>query len=343
LRRGNPSRFTSNGKLAIATISRHIKALTIDDFSNGIEFTQDGEKSLPQLRTPITAIGEHLLACDQTPDRLIFLVDYTRLDYRKYASRVFSEILISWETDHVEQAGLDEDLNFHAVVLESFIRGYRHVSRDVSIAMPNTLRRDLPMVMMTAVPYAEAELEMTPRERLLAARRLQFGIKRISYGEFLRYLPKVNAATETITKEVAERLRSDAPFDEESEDLLRAFEELSVNENPKWAFLDVFMAAELAIAKFVNENKIARGVSSAKLRDFRRDIGISYMINVDLPLLLSPLSPQERRVLTGIDVVRKKRNDVVHEGAAVSEDEALRAINAARDLFDLLGRRAVKP
>jgi len=101
-----------------------------------------------------------------------------------------------------------------------------------------------------------------------------------------------------------------------------------------------FAATELAIAQFVNKAKIAKGVSKAKLEDFRRDIGISYMINVDLPLVLHPLAVNERKIIQNVDAVRKKRNDVVHEGAAVSKEEALFAINAASDLFKLLKERA---
>jgi hypothetical protein len=330
-----------DGKLAIATINRHISALTIDDFSNGIEFTQDGEKVVPKLKVPITVIDHHIFACDGGPDRLLFLVDYTRLDYRRYTLRAFSEILISWEIDH-DNPG-HEDLDFHAVVLQKFLRTYRHVSRDVSIVTPDRLRRDIPMRMIAVVPYSDAELQMAPKERLLRPRTLQFGLKEASIAEFLRYLPKTNAATEGNTKTLADTLRSGAPLDERSEGLLRAFEELTVNENPTWALLDIFMAAELAIAQFVNRSKIAKGVSKTKLEDFRRDIGVSYMINVDLPLLLSPLSAQERKTIECIDSVRRKRNNVVHEGAVVSKDEALNAINAASHLFDLLKRRASPP
>jgi hypothetical protein len=328
-----------NGKIAIAAINRRINALTIDDFSNGIEFTQSGERSIPKLKLPITNIDEHICAFDGTPDRLLFLVDTTRHDYRQFTIRAFSEILISWEIDDTDRIG-DEDLLFHTSILEKLIRSYRHVSRDVSVVMPDRLLRDIPMRMVAVAAYSDAELQMASKERLLRPRPLRFGIKQASFAEFLRYLPKINPETEINTALIAERLKTETPFDEAYEDLLRAFEELSINENPKWALLDVFMATELAIAQFVNKAKIAKGVSKAKLEDFRRDIGISYMINVDLPLVLHPLAVNERKIIQNVDAVRKKRNDVVHEGAAVSKEEALFAINAASDLFKLLKERA---
>ncbi len=133
------------------------------------------------------------------------------------------------------------------------------------------------------------------------------------------------------------------PCDENYDGLLRAFEELSVNENPKWALLDAFMMMELAAARFVNDAKIAKGVSKTKLEEYRRDIGISYMLNVDLPLLLCPLSVKERQTIQEADAVRHTRNKVVHAGGVVSKEAALHAISAANNLLDLLKSRYASP
>ena len=93
------------------------------------------------------------------------LLDYTRLDYRQYTGRAFSEILIAFEIAETETIG-DKELEFHNAVLEKFIRLYRHVSRDVSILMPDRLLRDKPISMVSAIPYSEEELQISVKERL---------------------------------------------------------------------------------------------------------------------------------------------------------------------------------
>lgn len=295
----------------------------------------DGEKMEPTLRFPITAIGENLAAFDGSADRLVFLVDLTRGDFRQYTAPAFSEILISFDIDDISQVS-EKELKFHAAVLENFIRSYRHVSQDVSILVPDKLSQDIPIKMVASVPYSDIEFPMTERERLLRPRTLKLGLKQMSVEEFIKYLPKQNPSVDSNTRAIEERLQASMPFDASHEALLRAFEELSINRNPTWALLDIFMVVEIEVAQFVERSKIAKGISRSKLNDYRRDIGISYMLNVDLPLLLSPISDRERNVLAHADAVRRKRNQVVHAGAVVSAEEALHAINTANDLFGLL-------
>jgi len=329
-----------DGSLGVILVNRHIVALSINDFRNGIEIVNEGERRVPKLKVQITTIDQNLSLFDGSPDRLLCLLDYTRLDYRH--GRAFSEILIAFEIAETETIG-DKELEFHNAVLEKFIRLYRHVSRDVSILMPDRLLRDKPISMVSAIPYSKEELQISVKERLRQPRALQFGVKRLDFTEFAKYLPKTNPEPEANTLAIEARLSTGLPCDESYDGLLRAFEELAVNENPKWALLDAFMVLELAAARFINEAKIAKGVSKKKLEEFHRDIGISYMLNVDLPLFLFPLSEKERQTIQEADAVRRTRNKVVHAGGVVSKEEALHAINAASNLLDLLKSRPASP
>ncbi len=99
--------------------------------------------------------------------------------------------MISFEIADTETIG-DKELEFHNAVLEKFIRVYRHVSRDVSILMPNRLLRDKPISMVSTIPYSEEELQMSVKERLLKPRVSTFGVKRLDFAEFAKYLPKTN-------------------------------------------------------------------------------------------------------------------------------------------------------
>jgi len=329
---------TVDGRLGIVCVNRHLIALTIKDFNNAIEYIDEGDKQLPQLKVPITTIGENIVALDGTASRLLCLVDYTRRDYRQFSGQAFSEVLVSFDLDDTRIIG-DDEFAFHDRTLQAFVRVYRHVSRDVSVLMPDRLLRDVPIGMVCAVPYSEEELGLTPKERLLRPRVLQFGVKRMSTAEFAKYLPKLAPQTMKNTSAMEARFRRGVLYDESLDGLLRALEELSIEESPKWALLEAFTVVELVTARFVNDAKLAKGVSKNKLDMYRKDIGISYMLNVDLPLLLAPLTEGEKKVIQRANTLGGRRNKVVHEGAVVSKDEAREAINAAYELLELLRHR----
>ena len=121
--------------------------------------------------------------------------------------------------------------------------------------------------------------------------------------------------------------------------LSKAFEELDVNLNAKFALLEIFIVAELAISKALQKLKLDAGVSKGKLKEYRKEVSISYCINIELPAFCKDLSDQERQVLGDIDKTRKLRNDVVHEGAPVSQEQALESIKAVSNLLVFLLNR----
>ena len=122
----------------------------------------------------------------------------------------------------------------------------------------------------------------------------------------------------------------------EEELLIKALDEFEDNKNFKYALLDSFISAETAIMKFVNKLKLENGVSKNKLDDYKEEVSISYVINIEIPFLVENLTDDERSVLGRINRVRKIRNDVVHNGKNVTEQEAREAINAVFDLLKFI-------
>lgn len=83
--------------------------------------------------------------------------------------------------------------------------------------------------------------------------------------------------------------------------------------------------------------KLSKGISNTTIKNFSKDIGISYMINVELPLVFEEYETH-RQLFQDVDKIRKKRNDVVHSNEDVSEEEAKFAVETSYKLYTLLNK-----
>ena len=125
------------------------------------------------------------------------------------------------------------------------------------------------------------------------------------------------------------------PLKEESRLLEKAFEEADLHRNYKYAFLESFIVAESVISMALRKIKQDKGVSKTKLKEYAKEVGIGYQINVEIPVLFDNLTDNERQILGSINKIRKIRNEVIHEGISVSEETALEAINSVSKLIEM--------
>ena len=61
-----------------------------------------------------------------------------------------------------------------------------------------------------------------------------------------------------------------------------------MHENYRYAFLLAFFALEDILRDYLRHLETRRGVSATKLKAYEKDIGMSYMINVELPMVTHP-------------------------------------------------------
>lgn len=73
---------------------------------------------------------------------------------------------------------------------------------------------------------------------------------------------------------------------------------------------------------YLNNDKRSQGVSKTKLKDYQDEVPMGCKVNVEAPLFLGTPSAHENGWL------RRKRNEVVHEGAPVPDDEAIKSQKA---------------
>lgn len=107
----------------------------------------------------------------------------------------------------------------------------------------------------------------------------------------------------------------------------------------KTAIIECTIAVEVSVSEIVAEEKLRRGVSKKKLDEYKKEVGIGYQLNVDLPMLLSPLTPEERGLIGAVDAIRKRRNEVIHQGAQPDREEGRRAVKAVREFLEFLRSR----
>lgn len=93
---------------------------------------------------------------------------------------------------------------------------------------------------------------------------------------------------------------------------------------------------EYVIFNFVNTKKLEKGVSQNKLKEFTKDIGISYMLNVEFLLLVDSVNESLKSLISELNIVRKRRNDIVHSGKGVTQEEAIHAFNITKELLNYL-------
>jgi hypothetical protein len=123
------------------------------------------------------------------------------------------------------------------------------------------------------------------------------------------------------------------------ETLSGAIRAVDLHRSGKTAVIECTIAVEVSVSQLVAAEKLKRGVSKRKLDEYKKEVGIGYQLNVDLPMLLAPLTLEERGLIGAVDAIRKRRNEVIHEGAQPDREEGQRAVKTVRDFLNFLHSR----
>ena len=105
-----------------------------------------------------------------------------------------------------------------------------------------------------------------------------------------------------------------------------------MHENYRYAFLLAFFALEDILRDYLRHLKTRRGVSATKLKAYEKDIGMSYMINVELPMVTHP-GERIQELLPDLKRITTIPNGIVHKAREVTHDDAALAIRAVSTLF----------
>lgn len=125
-------------------------------------------------------------------------------------------------------------------------------------------------------------------------------------------------------------LRKGEEIPPQQEMLVKAIERLKSGRDYDHSLLLAFFSIEQIITELLDETKQRRGVSKARINDSRH-VGISYLINVELFLVL-PQNHPIWALVPRLNEVNTVRNGIVHKSRHATYDEAFRAIQVGQEL-----------
>ena len=250
-------------------------------------------------------------------------------------SRLSTEVAIVVERTHPEWSALGKGQfdESHAEIWDEFIRTYHMVTGDVRPPLWNDSHR-LMVVKQGWIPY-ETTSESDWKKRIaVPAEQIPIDRHRVvsSYaqeGTFSFDRAEADA--------IMRRYFADArPVPLGRETLSGALRAVDLNRSGKTAVVECTIALEIAVSEVVTAAKLKGGVSKKKLDEYKKEVGIGYQLNVDLPIILAPFSDADRQILGAADAVRKRRNQIIHEGTQATREEGQQAVAAVRALLNLL-------
>ena len=303
------------------------------DFDNGIDEQTDAGAITRSLRRSIESLPKRNIAM-VAEGKLLYVMDRESSYYRIFRPVNFTEIFIVFEVgDTGNLTKLEE--SFHENVLTAFLKVYRLFSQDVAIRMLDDLEHHAPVIRAGVHEYSTEEMALSEERRISVLRDTPFGIASVPLGANPRTLNPPAFDPAVIGPRMSALLASGDPISPPQDILVKALEELKVAGDFRYAFLLAFFSIEQVITDLLRAVKIERGVPPRKLKDHEKNIGISYMINVELALVLRRDHPV-RALIPQLNGVNTIRNGVVHKSREVNYREAAHAINIASKLMEML-------
>lgn len=330
-----------NNKEVMIAIDSHIEALKIVDFDNKL---QPDDFGAFVLQDPLTVVSKHNINTiyEMQPANTTrqYVIDYEKQLPRTFATEFYTQLMIAYEISDINSITKIEE-HFFEIAVSEFLHAYRHISGDSRIKLYHDAANDRIIVKSTNIAYTEDDKQLPVEERLLRSRKLNMGIKSFTALKPRESVPNTKEAIllngETLSTFL---FKGNSVFDE-LKLLAKAHEELDINLNAKFALLESFIVAESAISKSLHKLKIKAGVSKKKLDEYETEVSISYMINIELPAFLDHITDQERQTLGKIDHIRKLRNEAMHKGKHVTQEQALSSINSCYALIYMLNNRGL--
>jgi hypothetical protein len=131
--------------------------------------------------------------------------------------------------------------------------------------------------------------------------------------------------------------------------LIQALEALKISQDYRHALLLGFFSIEQVVTETLEDIKKNAGIPEKTIKNFRAgEFGVSYRINIELPLVFQPDSPVQK-LIPDLDKANVYRNGVVHKHRDPTCEEAAFVIKTGDRLIKALsgepidGERAAEP
>jgi len=326
--------FEYKNKLISFLIFHHSNVLEIHEYDNKFERFSDDNGYRYKYFKDIQQLADNQIVIykneTKSEENIRFLFDtHDDSGYRTTKQKVFSHIFITFEAEE----GMDF-LEFTKEVLSYFFKSYRYVMNDTRLRDIDNLKENAPNIYYCFNNYDSQDDSLELVDRLMRRDRKN-NLKLIEYPDEIFYETEADNYCEKKEYMLNEYLINGKK--KNWHDIVsKANELLVVNNEYNLCILESFIAVEFFISEYLFKQKLLKGVSKEKLKNFSKDISISYMLNVEIPMFIEDLTDQKRTIVAAVDRVRKIRNNIVHNGKKASEEDAEESISSVKNLFILL-------
>jgi hypothetical protein len=324
---------TLDGKLGAVLLFKHLMPVEALDFENSIMREVCEGRIRWTLQRPITMPTEHCIALEAN-QQLIYVFEDGVQYYRFFRPRNFTELFVTFEVEDTTNI-TDEEKSRHERILDQFLLAYRAFTGDVTVRMLHDLVGDYPVIRMGAYEFNEDELRMAEVDRITCPRTMDARIEGLPFGINLGALTPPPIDPERVGPIISAFLRSGASIPKPQEILIKAAEELKIGLDYTYAFLLASFAIEQVLTDFLEDVKQQAGISENTIEAYQGEIGMSYKINVELPLVV-PANHAVRQLIPDLKGANTIRNAVVHKGRTATHQDAALAIQTGDKLIKAL-------
>ncbi len=329
-----PSRFAfefENEHFSVLII-KTLKSLVINDFDNEILSKYVDEKPFHELKKKNIELGERSFVTVFDNGSIGYAINPEKNLYTEFYPKDYTEVIVSFESQRK-----DDNVSTVLKALSYFIESYRFVSGDLFTL---DLSKTTSVSMVTRDyfhTYSDIELKMPKEERSIISREVLFGLRQVRFPFWNTQGKTLLVDKKKVSANLANHFKNRIPSDALADFLLRAREELHVHKNYKYAFIETWTALEIAIVNFLKNVKLKKGISKTKIEAYESEVGISYLLNIELPLIHQTNDDRFKMIIGKVDAIRKLRNKVIHENRDINFEQAQNAHEVAMEFFTLHG------
>lgn len=328
--------FSFKERTILLKVLRSVHSLLINDFDNSMspKVNNGGIHHFSLQKDKIVTSPNSAIVKDSL-DNILYVIEESKVLYREFYRKAHTELILWFDADRASN-----NLEFAKEALDFFINTYRHVSGDI-FALPLSRLTYLSNVTKSYFHLYDED-ERRDINRLKKTREFVLGINQFAIPFWNTQGRKIQKSKEEVSNSVLEHFKAGNTISDVSSYLLRAREELEVLRNYKYSLLETWVAIEVAVIAFLKRKKMEKGVSNKKLKDFESKVPFSYLINVELHLVVDVDDDAFHKSIDKINEIRKLRNDVVHKNKIVNYEDASSAFRAAIEFLGYLGLIVIK-
>ncbi len=332
--------------LGIITLLNHHSALEMIDLNSKLNLYQNNNKTSYKYSIPIPKTSKGALIDFKSLERVNFNLEkylpehdlddlaivLENLPLPRVIKKVhYTELLISREFREEEN---ENESSKELDMLEIFISKYRELTNDINIKNPkyfnwNTFGLISKLIVDVNPKDGQYKIEDLLLKEIklenLKTNQIQFDIR--EFRKVSKPTFDISKITGKLSKKLIEGLKPNSLSDLTN----KINEEIYIYDKFKFALLESFIFCESYISNYLREKKIEKGISKKKMDEM--EVTFSYLLNIELPLFISDYNQEWKGIIGNVNWVRKKRNNVVHNGEDVTKDEAIRAINSIKTLI----------